>query len=290
MELRRGDGADAPQPLDGQRVEELELRVGGHNEQPVGLRDPARHLGEELRPRDADRDRQADVLPDVAAQPRCDLGHVPARRSMPRTSRNASSIESPSTRAGRVLEHPEHGLARLGVGGHPRPDDDRVRAEPPCLAAAHCGADAVGLRLVARREDDARPDDHRPAAEPRIVPLLDRRVEGVDVRGRIVARPCEHMFAHRGGRPLSDTRRGRQVAAGSRTASTLYATTGRWNPLSTNSPAGSTSTASSTSAETLRDEDLARGRLVGEPRREVRHRSDRRVVGAALEPHLAAGA
>ena len=41
--------------------------------------------------------------------------------------------------------------------------------------------------------------------------------------------------------------------------------------------------------ETLRDQDLPAGRLVGEPRGEIRHRADRRVVGAALEADLAAG-
>jgi hypothetical protein len=41
--------------------------------------------------------------------------------------------------------------------------------------------------------------------------------------------------------------------------------------------------------ETLRDQDLAAGGFVGKPRGEVRYRADRRIVGAALEAHLAAG-
>ena len=39
-------------------------------------------------------------------------------------------------------------------------------------------------------------------------------------------------------------------------------------------------------AETLSDQDLAGRRFVAEPRCEVGHPSDRRVVGAALEPDL----
>src|SRR5438477_10185209 len=35
--------------------------------------------------------------------------------------------------------------------------------------------------------------------------------------------------------------------------------------------------------EPLRDQDLAAGGLVGEPRRETRHRPDRRIAGALLE-------
>ena len=83
------------------------------------------------RPRDADRDRQADVLPDVAAQPRCDLGRRPGEalhaahvEERPRRSRAPR-------RAGSRPRTPGTSICSPRVGGHPRPDDDRVRAEPP---------------------------------------------------------------------------------------------------------------------------------------------------------------
>ena len=98
VQARRGLRPDAPQPLDRKRVEEPELPLGRDDEQPVGLRDAARDLGEELRPRDADRDRETDALAHVPTQPRRDLGRRSRRSAAcPRTSRNASSIESPST-------------------------------------------------------------------------------------------------------------------------------------------------------------------------------------------------
>ena len=121
---------------------------------------------------------------------------LPAIRSIPRTSRNASSIDSPSTKRGGVLEHPIHGLARLRVGRHPRRDDDRVRAEAARPAPAHRRLDAVGLGLVARGEHDTPADDHGPSPEPRVVPLLDRCEERVDVR--VQDRPLaehERMFS-----------------------------------------------------------------------------------------------
>ena len=62
VQLRGGDDADAPQPFDRQRVQERQLPVGFDDEQTVGLADTARHFGEELRPGDADGDRQADLL------------------------------------------------------------------------------------------------------------------------------------------------------------------------------------------------------------------------------------
>jgi hypothetical protein len=70
----------------------------------------------------------------------------------------------------------------------------------------------------------------------------------------------------------------------------LNAATGRWNPLSVNSPTGLyVDGALDLRVETLLDQDLAGDRLVSEARREIRHRPDRRVVGAALEADLATG-
>ena len=98
VQLRGGLDADSPQPLDRQRVEEGELTIGLHDEQAVGLGDPARDLREELGARDADRDRQPDALEDLLPQPDRDLASVcPETRRRPPTSRNASSIEMPST-------------------------------------------------------------------------------------------------------------------------------------------------------------------------------------------------
>ena len=54
-------------------------------------------LGQELRPRDADGDRQPDLLAHSRrSRPAISAG-VPAIRRIPRTSRNASSIDIPST-------------------------------------------------------------------------------------------------------------------------------------------------------------------------------------------------
>ena len=79
--------------LDRERVQELELAVGRHDQQTVGLGDAARDLGEELGASDADRDREADPLEHVVSQPDGDLGgrsrHAAAarrRRGTPRRS------------------------------------------------------------------------------------------------------------------------------------------------------------------------------------------------------------
>jgi hypothetical protein len=69
-----------------------------------------------------------------------------------------------------------------------------VWAERPRLAAAHGGAHPVRLRLVASGEHDAATDDYRPPAQPRVVTLLNRGVERVEV-GVQDSSEHERMFA-----------------------------------------------------------------------------------------------
>ena len=93
----RRDRPDAPQPLDRQGMEERPLLAGRDDEEPVGLRDAARDLGEELRAGDTDGEGQADLGRTSCRRRAAISAGVPVIRSRPRTSRNASSIESPST-------------------------------------------------------------------------------------------------------------------------------------------------------------------------------------------------
>jgi hypothetical protein len=80
-----------------------------------------------------------------------------------------------------VLEHAEDGFARLAVLRHAWLDDHSVWTKASCGTASHRGSDAEGLGLIARGEHDPSSDDDRPATEPRVVALLDRRIEGVEV-------------------------------------------------------------------------------------------------------------
>ena len=167
-------GADAPQPLDRQRVQEGQLPVGRHDQQAVGLRHPAGHLGEELRPRDPDRDRQADALEHGAPQPHGDL------HRLARDPPHAADVEErlvdrqPLDQRRGVLEDREHGPARVGVGRHPRPHHDRLRAQPARLRArpSPCGRRAPSprswprARRRRRRSPGARAAADRRAARP----------------------------------------------------------------------------------------------------------------------------
>jgi len=196
VELGRGRRPDSPQPLDRKWVEEIQLAVDRHHEQPVRLRDSAGHLGEELRPSNSDRHGKPDALENIRPQPDGDLQRSARDPSQPPDIEERLVDREAFYERRRVIEHLEQLFAGLAVRIHPRADDDRVRAEPERLCAAHRRPDPVGLRLVAGCEDHAGPDDDRSPTQRRIVPLLDRRVEGVDVsvQDRGVCRH-ERMFA-----------------------------------------------------------------------------------------------
>ena len=61
------------------------------------------------------------------------------------------------------------------------PHDHRAGHSDAGLRGGHGGAHAVDPGLVARREDDAFADDDRAVPQARVVPLLDRGVEAVEV-------------------------------------------------------------------------------------------------------------
>ena len=186
----------APEPFDGKRVQEGELTVRWHREQPVRLRHPARHLGQELRAGDPDGDRQSHPLAHLAPQLHGDLGGRSREPLEPADVQERLVDRQSLDERRRVVEHPVDLLARLRVRRHARTNDDRVGAEPARKREAHRRVHAVRLRLVAGRKDDPAADDHGPSAQPGVIPLLDRREERVDVGvqdRRLVLH--EHMFA-----------------------------------------------------------------------------------------------
>jgi hypothetical protein len=97
-------------------MEKRQLAVGRDDEQAVGLRDAARDLGEELRSRDPDCDRQADPCAHVAPQPHGDLGRRAREPSQPAHVEKGLVDRQPLHKRGEVVEDAVHRLARVGVG------------------------------------------------------------------------------------------------------------------------------------------------------------------------------
>ena len=196
VELRLRDRSDAPQPLDRQRVQELDLAIRRHDQQPVRLGRRARDLGQVLRARDAHGDRQPDLAAHPFAQPRRD------RRRRSRDAFEAADVEErlvdrDALHVGSgVPEDVEDRLARLDVRVEVRRHHDEVRTQAPRRRATHRRADAAGLGLVARGHHHAAADGDGLAAQRRIVPLMNGGKECVQVSVQYVRlHEHEHMFA-----------------------------------------------------------------------------------------------
>ena len=125
---------NTPQTFNRERMKERQLAVGWHEQETVGLGHAACHLGEELRPRNPDSDGETDPLEHVAPQPGRDLDRR-ARDALQPANVEKRLIDREALHEWcRVVEHAEHGPARLGIGGHARGDDDGFRTQPAGIA------------------------------------------------------------------------------------------------------------------------------------------------------------
>ena len=144
VELLRGLPPDAPEPLDRERMEERALLVGRNHQQPVGLRSRARRPWRGTwcgprRPRSGGRPASATARRSCIA---ISVG-VPDTRRSPPTSRNASSIESPST-SGVVFANTSNTACS-------RPSTPRTAAEPRSPAGTAAGPAGAPWRCGRRR-------------------------------------------------------------------------------------------------------------------------------------------
>ena len=109
--------------------------------------------------------------------------------------RNLADVEVALVHAGPLdgghdlADRGPHGARVLRVGAVARRDEDRVRAAPERLGAAHRRADTVRAGDVVRGRHDApaagvTPDDERLCGELGVLELLHGREEGVQVEMR----------------------------------------------------------------------------------------------------------
>ena len=136
-----------------------------HEQQPVRLGHARGDLGQELRPRDADRDRQPDLVAHPLPQPRGDLDRRARDPPHPAHVDERLVDRQPLDHRRRVVEDREHLLATPAS----TPRSAAARRSPAGTAARayrarHRGLDPERLRLVARRP--ARPPPRRSPACP----------------------------------------------------------------------------------------------------------------------------
>src|SRR5580704_1693731 len=81
-----------------------------------------------------------------------------------------------------IAQDSDGGVAEPLVFVEMSADKNEVGTELPRAPSGHAASYAEGPRLVGGRENDAAADRNRPAAQPRVKQLFDRRIKGVEVR------------------------------------------------------------------------------------------------------------
>ena len=192
VELCRGGRADAPEPLDRQRVQERELALGRDDEQSVGLGHGARDLGERIRPRDADGERQADPLADVATQAAGDLLRRAADPVEPADVEERLVDRQPLDRRGGSLEDPRT-----------PPGSPRCRPTSAAETTTACGQS----RRARSRPSPSGRRTRAPRSSPRAPRPLRRSPAGRAGGDRRAARPTRRRRrGRRAGSSLHPTR------------------------------------------------------------------------------------
>ena len=177
-----GDRANAPHQLDRQVVQERELGRGIDDDQAVGLGHLRGDLRQMLRARDADRDRQAELRAHATPDRLRNLGRrteqVRAARDIGERFVDRDALDQ----RGEIAQHVDGGIAQPLVLGEMAADEDEVRTELARPPSRHPAAHPEGLRLIGGGQHDSAADRDRLAAQRRVKQLLDRGIEGVQVR------------------------------------------------------------------------------------------------------------
>ena len=184
-----GTRADARQDAGRERREEARLATGRDDGDAAGLATVGRDLAHDLRRRHAEGagERRRAAHSDLHR-----LRDPPRLRKGPdhRFEVEVALVEARALQAGNDLrDRRPHGLRVLTVERMSWAEEDDLGAAPERLRGAHRGADPEAARDVVRGRDDTAParvaaDDERPRAKGRILELLDRREEGVEIEVR----------------------------------------------------------------------------------------------------------
>ena len=184
----RGLVPDTPQPPDRERGEEGRLLAQRHDDQPVGLLQVRRDLGDELGAGDPDRGGQPDLGPDVVLDPAGD-GRAVAEQDRGPGHVEERLVDRDRLDQRRVAPEDGHDVAAGGlVATAIDRQEDGVRTAPVRLAQRHRGVDAEATGFVARGRDDTAavlatrpPDDDRQATQLGPVALLHGGEERVEI-------------------------------------------------------------------------------------------------------------
>ena len=176
------DRAHAPHQLDGQVVKEVQLGVGIDNHQPVGLGHLRGNFRQVLGARHADRDRKAKLRPHAAPDRACNFGRRTEEMGAPRDVGKGLVDGNPLDEGREIIEHLDGGIAQPLVVLEMAADKDQLRTELARPPSRHAAADPEGLGFVRSGKHNPTADGDGLAAQRRVEQLLDRGIEGIQVR------------------------------------------------------------------------------------------------------------
>ena len=179
---RLGDRAHAPHQLDGQVVQEIQFGVGIDDDQPVGLGHLRGDFRQVLRARHADRDRQAKLRPHAAPDRPRNVGRRTEEMGAARDVGKGLIDGNPLDEGREIAEHLDGGVAQPLVLLEMAADKSEVWTELARAPPRHAAADPEGLGFVGSGQHNPAADGDGLAAQGRVEQLLDRGIEGVQVR------------------------------------------------------------------------------------------------------------
>lgn len=171
---------------DGKSLQEGRSALGADHREAVGLVAVRGALGEELVEGHPGRSRETRFLADAGADLLGDRRHAGEIAAVVHQLQVGLVQGERLDQFGVVVEDRAQLLRDLHIGGKARRDEDRLRTQSARLGTGHGASDAELAGRVACRADHrpavGRSAHHQRQAPKRgVVPLLDRRVEGVHV-------------------------------------------------------------------------------------------------------------
>ena len=162
-------------------MQELQLRGGIDDHQPVGLGHLRGDFRQMFRACYADRDRQAEFRPHAPPDRARNLGRRTEEMGAARDIGKGLVDGDPLHQRREVTQHLDSGIAQALILAEMAADENELRAELARAASRHAAAHAEGLGFVGGGKHDPTTDGDRLAAQGRVEQLLDRGVEGVQI-------------------------------------------------------------------------------------------------------------
>ncbi len=163
-------------------MQEGKLAVGLDHHQSVGLGDLRGDLRQVLGARNAHGDRKPELAPHPAPDRACNVGGRAEQVSAAGDIGKRLVDGDPLDQGREIVEHADRGITEPLIVLEVAVDEDQLRAEFAGAPSRHGAVDPERLGLVGGREHHPAANGDGLAAQGRVEHLLDRGIEGIQVR------------------------------------------------------------------------------------------------------------